>query len=795
MPNRKSYLQFLNDKGFKEQDVVPMMTPERRSKFLWWCLQYLGKGAFNSQESEFIINTLESINENANRLIQKIESELRSELKASGVHLPSNVFAGIFPTAEFNAHAVKRDNGYLILVDNGCLQLIEAAVSIFLSEWEISKKAILLACLIERYCQLDRVPTDDESDDEYTDAYTSESDYLTAIGLINFSEEFTLAHEYGHIINKHFSTQHAAEHELEADLWAVKAVVLRKNFRIDDQEDITILRIGGVLTFLGLAYLVERYNTKNGVINKSFNFSYPPARERILQVWFYFNINNLDDQIFLGRQFLDLVDSCCQVLFKEPLGINFGALELFSGFYPLFNSGSKSDLSEFQLINKMVRAAQKAEISSNEQDYSDDNLISPIQSGWFDEPMPRGMSKATQPNVYIWDTGRGIKIEMLYIPPGEFIQGPDEWKQEETSTIGKIDQGYYISKYPVTWNVYQDFCKSTKRELPQAPDWGIVPNHPVVNVSWNDVKAFSQWAGLSLPSDMEWEKAARGTDGRIYPWGNKTPKEKHFILAGDKKNAFNTTFPIDLNPEEASPYGVEQMTGNVWEWCEDWFDYGNNVNLAGKYRVLRGGSFRQRTELCRTIERHRASSNFKFYDIGFRLVKRIDEIPTEEPLHNILTSVLKKDAVTKPNTDLESNVDSQTAKSLFDAVTKWDSFEVRKILESFPSVVFAQDDNGCTPLHNAAKFPYLEQSLEVARILIEYGADVNACDKDGATPLHYVVVRAQWFGPTFAELLLSHGANGSIPTKSGETPVQAAKRWSNVYGDSILHILSRFGFK
>ncbi len=135
-------------------------------------------------------------------------------------------------------------------------------------------------------------------------------------------------------------------------------------------------------------------------------------------------------------------------------------------------------------------------------------------------------------------------------------------------------------------------------------------NHPVVNVSWNDAQASCEWAGVFLPTEQQWEKAARGTDGRDYPWGNEepTPQSCNF-----ERNVGDTTPVGRYSTQGDSPHGIVDMAGNVWEWCEDWYK-------EGEFRSLRGGSFDVAGIDVRCAYRFRGNPSGRRGNDGFRVV-------------------------------------------------------------------------------------------------------------------------------------------------------------------------------
>ena len=185
---------------------------------------------------------------------------------------------------------------------------------------------------------------------------------------------------------------------------------------------------------------------------------------------------------------------------------------------------------------------------------------------------------------------------MAYVPAGEFIMGSNErWDDESPEYVEKTG-AFFIDLYEVTNQDYGNFVSATHRESPHHWPNGEIPKnkekHPVVYVNWFDANDYCKWAGKRLPTEEEWEKGARGEEGLIYPWGNEwTPKKSN----NPYKHSTGTE-PIGSYPGGKSPYGLYDMSGNVWEWVDSHYlpHPGNTVprkEYGKDKRILKGGSW------------------------------------------------------------------------------------------------------------------------------------------------------------------------------------------------------------
>lgn len=203
------------------------------------------------------------------------------------------------------------------------------------------------------------------------------------------------------------------------------------------------------------------------------------------------------------------------------------------------------------------------------------------------------------PAVIIGKDGK----EMIYIPAGEFLMGGEKKPVY-------VD-AFYIDKYPVTNAEYKAFVDATGYRQPDHWRGGTYPpdkaDHPVVQVNWEDAAAYAEWAGKRLPTEEEWEKAARGTDGRTYPWGDTWEANR----ANTSESGILDTTPVGkYSPQGDSPYGVADMAGNVWEWTAS--------GVKRVYLIMRGGTWLNPREDARCTSRLQYTPRRRNPYVGFR---------------------------------------------------------------------------------------------------------------------------------------------------------------------------------
>jgi toxoflavin biosynthesis protein ToxD len=248
------------------------------------------------------------------------------------------------------------------------------------------------------------------------------------------------------------------------------------------------------------------------------------------------------------------------------------------------------------------------------------------------------------------DQYRYIMPPLCEVPVGTFLMGSD-WRHDPRANDNESPQhpvsvpAFQIAMYPLTVMEYACFVQATDRRVPTPAHSSWLPNlslqeqvaerpdHPIVNISWRDALEYAEWLSEStgerwrLPSEAEWEKAARGTDGRIYPWGN----DRNKMYANTAEGEPHTTTPIGSYPQNISPHGAFDMAGNVWEWTSTVFkpypylafDGREEMRVTVRYtkaRVFRGGSWNVELRDARAARRAFHNPKGWRHDIGVRLV-------------------------------------------------------------------------------------------------------------------------------------------------------------------------------
>jgi formylglycine-generating enzyme required for sulfatase activity len=252
--------------------------------------------------------------------------------------------------------------------------------------------------------------------------------------------------------------------------------------------------------------------------------------------------------------------------------------------------------------------------------------------------------------------------EMVFVPAGEFAMGSEELGDDERPVHRVYLDEFWIDRYEVTNGQFARFVASTGYQTEaEKRGWGWVwkgseweeieganwrhprgpgssiegkVDHPVILTSWSDADAYCRWAGKRLPSEAQWEKAARGPfdpqqsgdpeHGQRYAWGNEFDSAK----ANTKESEQGDTTPVgNFSPQGDSPYGASDMTGNVWEWVADWYDsdyYSQSPSanpsgpVTGIYKILRGGSWLFDEVYARTPFRYNIRPDYTYDFAGFR---------------------------------------------------------------------------------------------------------------------------------------------------------------------------------
>jgi formylglycine-generating enzyme required for sulfatase activity len=225
--------------------------------------------------------------------------------------------------------------------------------------------------------------------------------------------------------------------------------------------------------------------------------------------------------------------------------------------------------------------------------------------------------------------------DMVHIPEGTFLMGSIDGDQDEQPVNNVWLDHYYIDRHEVTVKQFQKFSNETGYPMPKQPEWSG-EDYPVVNVTWEDAAAYARWIGKRLPTEAEWEKAARGgLINKIFPWGNRSAGARDANFADKRTELSWKEQDVDDGYRYAAPvrqyspngYGLYDMAGNIWEWCADWYDphyYKRSSKKnpkgpkSGYRKVVRGGSWLYASYNMRCSSRNGLEPYYRAESGGFR---------------------------------------------------------------------------------------------------------------------------------------------------------------------------------
>ncbi|MCO5168105.1 MAG: bifunctional serine/threonine-protein kinase/formylglycine-generating enzyme family protein [Planctomycetes bacterium] len=254
-------------------------------------------------------------------------------------------------------------------------------------------------------------------------------------------------------------------------------------------------------------------------------------------------------------------------------------------------------------------------------------LRSTTRGGREPPRLPRGLRRGEHPGEYVCRRDGSV---LVWVPPGAYVMGSDAadaWGNERPAHEVTLTRGFFLGRFQVTWGQFARFCAKTGHGLPAAR-FVVADDHPVHDVSWRDARAYCEWAGLRLPTEAEWEWAARGGDGRRYPWGDDPPTPRHAQWIATPAQG---TAPVGSFLLGASPVGCHDMAGNLWEWVHDGYgDYpeGPVTDPTGvpraKHRVCRGGAWSSTAPYIRATSRCGVGPAVRYLNVGFRVARSLE---------------------------------------------------------------------------------------------------------------------------------------------------------------------------
>jgi formylglycine-generating enzyme required for sulfatase activity len=336
---------------------------------------------------------------------------------------------------------------------------------------------------------------------------------------------------------------------------------------------------------------------------------------------------------------------------KQVLDTLTKAQEFDPGYPPLqyLLGVAQKKLGNFDEAEAAFKAFLKAAPEAPEKDEVNKLLAELVADR---EQAKRHKEEAQRFQAAIEQLAKGAPPGMVPVPAGEFRMGsteediaaamqlcpqcPEESFARETPAHVVFLDSLFIDRHEVTTTDYAGFLKATSRPAPEHWQEGSQPKHakkPVIGVTWEDAAEYCKWKGKRLPTEAEWEKAARGIDGRRYPWGNDRP---NVIWANFDKcciwSGYGLLTPVGSLEKSVSPYGAHDMAGNVREWVQDWYDEryyaaSPQKNPPGPHngteKVVRGGGWLHLATNLRTSAREKRDPTARSTSIGFRCAKSL----------------------------------------------------------------------------------------------------------------------------------------------------------------------------
>lgn len=291
-------------------------------------------------------------------------------------------------------------------------------------------------------------------------------------------------------------------------------------------------------------------------------------------------------------------------------------------FYELLTL--RSPLDQYADVRQVRRDISPSLLSIMEKALRDDREIRWATANEFRQALLDAYDQSyrrSTPATVVSVSGRKVSTQgMVYFEGGSFLMGSDQHPEEAPEHEVSV-MPFYMDKHPVTVAQYREFLKETKR--PEPPFWDDAnfsgDSQPVVGVTWHEAMAYAAWAGKQLPSEIQWEYAARGRDNRVYPWGNREPDPIRCNF-GDHLNMPSL---VGMHEEGATPEGIEDLAGNVFEWTRDLFvpyDASADSHSDVVLRAVRGGSWHSPATELRGAARTGLFPETRESTVGFRCV-------------------------------------------------------------------------------------------------------------------------------------------------------------------------------